>query len=542
MENEEEKKKRKTAADVATTARPGLAVAGLGRAAGAATSPNPLMRSTPNQVPSPVPTAVPSPAPITPPAGMQVGSVMTPKPQVGVPLRSAVAPAAPAASTPQIPAAMGIAPYVSQARQMTTGMNPNALNRNVPSPIVHPKPPLAAAGYGFGSGEMASAKQSLEQSPSGVATQNVARMQDATSAINRATGSGAMNANLQGMADRSNVVANLQSGKDMSVAGAMRGGATEEQALAMGAQRGTPQVTDAMRAGNALLRGGANVTPRAQAQGMFNDKPDVAKAQAELAKGNNQGKLASETKKVKEAAAGRWKQTQEADKLRRTTDPLALTNIARAQERPAQLEEKRAVREQKAAANRLMRSAMGQNDPRVKAEMVAQASQMARDIAAREPARRTTYNDIVNQQKAQEIAKIAAEGRTAGRAMTDKDVAMAERYRAEADRIRNEVERQGKELSPEDKALLEADLAIIKSSEPDDAERAAAIQRVRDKHGAQSVKGFWDKIGDAMRGVGSGAETSPSAPQQGQKYQVNGRPIEVRNGRWYYVGTNEVAE
>jgi hypothetical protein len=361
----------------------------LSRGGGAPFVSNPLGRSTT----APIAPAVP--APNQDAAAMYQGG--QPQPAGATPMRSAMAPA-PASPQPSVPGQLGIAPYVAQARQMATGMNPAVMNQNTPSMNPNPQgaPPFSSQATNlFASGPLNRGPQPNNPNPL------IGDRDRATAA-----------SNLRGAA-----VDNLQSGRDASVAGMMRGGATEEQALAMGAQRGTPQVTDAMRRGNALMYGGENITPRAQAQGMFGEPMDPAEAQKKL----NDGKPAAskeQTAKAKARGAANYAKFKEADAFRRSNDPLTLMNIARAQERPAQLAEKRAVAEQKGAANRMMAQAMGQRDPRVKAQMAGQAGEMAREVGARPPMQRTTYGDILNKQREQDIQMVEAQARGQGQAPT----------------------------------------------------------------------------------------------------------------------------
>jgi len=205
-------------------------------------------------------------------------------------------------------------------------------------------------------------------------------------------------------------------------------------------------------------------------------------------------------------------------------------NIARGQERSSQLAEKRTVAEQKGAANRMMANAMSQSDPRVRAQMTAQAGELAKAVSEREPARRTTYGDILNQQKAEAIAfKQAGATSVKDDARSQRDVADAEKTRAETKAIRDA-------MPPERQVQL--DNATRKHDNDFDAWYAASDS---DK---PALKEAMDKSRNELDALVNKTATAPASdmPEGSKGKDENGRAVIVRGGTLVYVDNGEPAK
>ena len=458
----------------------------------------------------------PAPAPLPPTGpGMLARSNVAPAPALVQP------------TTPQIPAAFGIAPYgrpsfMPQGAQQPSPGAPlaSAIAPTAVSPNTTPANTPTQA-------EMQRSKASLEaalpQSP-----QNQARRQASSNPMISDVERGAA-----AQEGRNTLSRGITSGSVNTVADAMKGGATEQQALDMGMSRGTPRVTPGQIREGQLLTGSAGRDPltdgateadRQAAREQFAKTENKDKAKAAIANKNEgftrdstQGKAA---KARYEANAAK---TKESDRLRRSTDPLTLMNIARGQERSSQLAEKRTVAEQKGAANRMMANAMSQSDPRVRAQMTAQAGELAKAVSEREPARRTTYGDILNQQKAEAIAlKQAGATSVKDDARSQRDVADAEKSRAETQKIRDA-------MPPEKAAAYDAYTKILSSIDPFSAP---------EEH-ARVVKLIEGLVEEGR----SGASPPPaSGMTEGRTGMKNGRAVIVRGGTLVYVDDGKPAQ
>lgn len=491
--------------------------------------------------PAPLPTmntGAPTPPPMR---GGQITNVSRPAPAPlpptgpGMLSRSNVAPApAPVQpTTPQIPAAFGIAPYgrpsfMPQGAQQPSPGAPlaSAIAPTAVSPNTTPANTPTQA-------EMQRSKSSLEaalpQSP-----QNQARRQASSNPMISDVERGAA-----AQEGRNTLSRGITSGGVNTVADAMKGGATEQQALDMGMSRGTPRVTPGQIREGQLLTGsagrdpltdGATETDRQAAREQFAKTENKDKAKAAIAN-KNEGFTRDSTqgKAAKARGEANFAKAKESDRLRRSTDPLTLMNIARGQERSSQLAEKRTVAEQKGAANRMMANAMSQSDPRVRAQMTAQAGELAKAVSEREPARRTTYGDILNQQKAEAIAfKQAGATSVKDDARSQRDVADAEKTRAETKAIRDA-------MPPERQVQL--DNATRKHDNDFDAWYVASDS---DK---PALKEAMDKSRNELDAIVNQTATAPaSGMTEGRTGMKNGRAVIVRGGTLVYVDDGKPAQ